>query len=81
MMEATGITLPAPLYTVDWASAGRDWDGVRMTLEGFARTAFVEIPALDGVTTYITDRLHERTDWLRPVLDDARSIGRVSTSS
>jgi hypothetical protein len=69
------VTLPAPLYGIDWASAAAEWDGVRMTLDGIARTAFVEIPVRDGATTFVTDTAFEWTIWLRPVFEEARPIG------
>jgi hypothetical protein len=69
------VTLPAPLYGIDWASAAAAWDGVRMTLEGVARTAFVEIPVRDGATTYVTDTALEWTIWLRPVFGAPRPVG------
>jgi len=66
------LTLPGGLLGVDWASAARDWDGVRMTFDGILRTAYVAVPVPGGTTAFMPwDSGWEQTLWLRWVFDDA----------
>lgn len=71
-----GMTLPAPLIAVDWASAAEEWDGVRMTYEGLLRVSYVELPAPGGSTVFMPwDAGWERTLWLRWIVPEAVPLG------
>ncbi|HEY1366099.1 MAG TPA: hypothetical protein VGF23_03260, partial [Gaiellaceae bacterium] len=59
------VTLPAPLYLVDWAAAARDWDGVRFTMSGKLHTVSVPFRVVDGYTILDEEVGAEETFWLR----------------
>lgn len=73
---APGVSVRGPVYIPDWARACRDWDGIRLPLEGLARIVLTEIPVLDGFTALVlTDSWHERTAWLNWKVQAARVCG------
>lgn len=70
------VRVPGPVYGVDWAAASADLDGVRLTLEGLVRIAYVEIPVLEGTTTFVlNDVTWEHTLWLRWVVRETARLG------
>lgn len=65
------MALPAGLVGVDWRSAATEWDGIRFTIDGILRAAYVTVPVPGGVTAFIPwDVGWERTVWLRWVFTD-----------
>jgi hypothetical protein len=68
------VVVRAPLYGVDWAAVGRDWDAVRFPLDGLARLAFVEVRVMDGITAWLTGYGLEETLWLRWRVEQAEPL-------
>jgi hypothetical protein len=59
------VTLPAPLYLVDWAAVARDWDAVRFTMSGKLHTVSVRFRVPGGYTILDEEVGAEETFWLR----------------